>query len=142
MAVRRVLFISQAQAVRMRPPKSTLLVSITDPGRPLATLQAGWQAILRLQFHDVDELTFPGQNNDLAPITMQHAEELASFLRRHSPQASRLIIHCKSGVSRSAGVARAAATWLGAKFPADYAEYNRQVHHAVSVALSTTSSVA
>jgi len=119
----------------MQPPLGAMLISITDPEAPDALLKAGWAQLLRLRFHDADPVTFPGTNPGLSPMSFAQAVQLASFLREHRSKNNRIVIHCKSGISRSAGAAKAVASWLGARFPPEYQEYNRHVHLLVSRAL-------
>jgi predicted protein tyrosine phosphatase len=123
--------VSQRQAEAMRPPRRTVLISITDPARPDASLGAGWAAVLRLKFDDVDPVTFPGQDADLQEITPDQVAEVAAFVGVHATKSLRLIVHCRHGVSRSAAVARAAAHALGVAFPSEYDEYNRFVYLAL-----------
>lgn len=101
----------------MRPPLAALLVSITDPDQEAVKLQEGWLAVLRLQFHDVDPVTFPGMNPDLTPMHAQHALDIVSFLSGHAGGASQLVVLCRAGVSRSGGVARAVAESFGLPSP-------------------------
>lgn len=124
----RVLFVSQRRAERMRPPRAAAIISITDPGRPEAQLDPAWGAVLRLSFHDVDALTFPGQDGHLQEMSSDQVVELARFVAEHSRACRRWVVHCRHGVSRSAAVAKAIAEALGAPFPQDYREYNRFVH--------------
>jgi predicted protein tyrosine phosphatase len=137
MSLSRVLFVSEARATRMRPPARAVLVSISDPGRAAIDFQPGWLDVLRLQFHDVDEVTFPGANPGLLAMSREQASAVAEFVERHRLTAQRLVVHCRSGISRSAGVAKAVAMHRGIAFPPDYAEFNVQVCRQVGVALAT-----
>jgi predicted protein tyrosine phosphatase len=60
---------------------------------------------------------------------------MARFVVAMSETNQTLIIHCKYGVSRSAGVAKAVAQVFGLTFPADYHEANESVCQAVTRAL-------
>lgn len=140
MTITRVLFVSEAKAVRMRPPESAVLVSISDPGRHPVEFRPGWLDVLRLQFHDVDEITFPGANPGLVPISEEQAGAIAEFVMRHRHAARRVVVHCRSGISRSAGVARAVALHLGAAFPTGYREFNAYVCREVELALARPAS--
>jgi predicted protein tyrosine phosphatase len=131
LSLRRVLFIGQQRAEAMRPPRRTVLISITDPNRSDAALGPGWADVLRLKFDDVDSVTFPGQDRHLQEITADQVAEIAAFVSAHASSAQRLVVHCRHGVSRSAAVARAVAQALGLSFPADYDGYNRLVYLAL-----------
>ena len=134
---RRVLFISQRQAELISAIPSAVLISIVDPGVPPPNL-VNWRGpLLRVAFHDVDPLTFPGANQDLIPLSPAVAAHIARFVHAHA-DLPRLVVHCRSGVSRSAGVARAVAAFRGIYFPASYREYNRHVYEAVTHALNAT----
>jgi predicted protein tyrosine phosphatase len=112
----------------MRPPLNTALISITDPGRPKAVVRESWAAILRLSFDDVDAVTFPGQDKHLKEITAEQVAEIASFIGIESRRCTRLVVHCRHGVSRSSAVAKAVADVIGLRFPEEYKEYNRFVY--------------
>ena len=131
----RVLFVSQRQAENMKVPKATALISITDPSRGQARLRAGWHAVLRVAFDDVDAITFPGQDGHLQEITVDQVVEIATFVASASLSCKRLIVHCRHGVSRSAAVAKAVAEVAGARFPSEYDEYNRFVYLALQNAV-------
>jgi predicted protein tyrosine phosphatase len=127
--LRRVIFVSQRQAEAMpgRPDRS--IISITDPGQPPARLQSGWASMLRLGFHDVDSTSFPGSNPELEPMRDGDAARIGGFLGELPPVVRCVIVHCRSGISRSAGVARAIAEFRGVWFPPAYDEWNRHVYH-------------
>jgi predicted protein tyrosine phosphatase len=135
MTITRVLFVSETHAVGMRPPKGAVLVSISVPGRLPIDFMSGWLDVLRLQFHDVDGITFPGANPGLHPISDEQALAIAEFVSRHRHAARRVVVHCRSGISRSAGVARAVALHLGIGFPPAYEEFNVFVYRSVGRAL-------
>ena len=128
---------SQRQAENMKAPRSTALISITDPSREQARLVSGWQSVLRVAFDDVDAMTFPGQDAHLQEITVDQVVEIASFVARASLNCKRLVVHCRHGVSRSAAVAKAVAEVAGARFPSEYDEYNRFVYFALKKAVHT-----
>ncbi len=107
---------------------SVAMISITGSGTKYPILDPLWHCILRIEFDDVDPLTFPGANQDLRKITQQQAIAISNFVRNLPSSVSTLVVHCKSGISRSAGVAKAVADRYGIYFPAEYSEYNRHVH--------------
>jgi predicted protein tyrosine phosphatase len=132
---RRVIFIGQRQAEGMKAPLSACLISITDPGRPEAKLKDGWLGILRLSFHDVDQVTFPGANPNLEPLSTEQAQSIAKFIMDHQLESRRLVVHCRHGISRSSAVAKAACGFLELPFPSSYREFNREVYERVLRAL-------
>jgi predicted protein tyrosine phosphatase len=124
----RVLFVSQRQAVAMRPPAATALISITDVNQPPAVFLCGWSQIFRTSFDDVDPLTFPGMDDHLHEITASQVAGLCVFAAENFRQCRRIIVHCRHGISRSAAVAKAIAEAAGVGFPSDYDEYNHFVY--------------
>src|SRR5512143_2901897 len=118
--LQRVLFLSQARAEAMRAPRRAALVSITDPDRAEAMPRDGWSATLRLAFDDIDPVSFPDDYEDMRAITDEQALTLAAFVRRVSGSCTRLVVHCRYGVSRSAAVAKAIAESHGLWFPPEY----------------------
>lgn len=134
----RVIFISQKQAEQMRPPLGCGLVSITDSNRPLASLSTGWQCVLRLEFDDVDPVSYPGANGELTCMSKRQAEVIAEFFMENHASVKRFVVHCRAGISRSAGVAKAICQAVGLPFPEAYGEYNRHVHALVRCALAET----
>jgi len=127
---------SQAMAEIITPTPGAALISITDSRQPIAKLRPGWSAIHRASFDDIDAITFPdGDYRGLRAISERQAGLMARFVVAASETNWTLIIHCKYGVSRSAGVAKAVAQVFGLPFPADYQEANESVCQAVTRAL-------
>jgi predicted protein tyrosine phosphatase len=124
----RVLFISQRQAEKMKPPKASILISIVNSQSNPAVFRRGWGSILRISFDDVDPITFPGQDGHLKEITTDQVKEICKFVAAHHRKIRRIIIHCKHGISRSSAVARAIAEAANVSFPSSYNEYNHYVY--------------
>lgn len=138
--LKRVIFLSQPRAEAMRPPRDTALISITDPIKPPATLQEGWSEILRLSFDDIDPVTYPDDGDDdyigaMREIHAYQLVELAEFCRTAFARNRRLVVHCRYGQSRSAGVAKAICEAMDLPFPAWYADHNIFVYRTVLGAL-------
>ena len=127
-SLKRVMFVSQRQAEGMHLPRTTALISITDPARQSAKIGGGWHSILRVTFDDVDPVTFPGQDGQMRAISSQEVAVIAAFVAEHIQSCRRLVVHCRHGVSRSAAVAKAIAEVCDAPFPADYEEFNQFVY--------------
>lgn len=128
----RVLFLSQPRAEAMRAPRHAALISITDRDKPPARLQAGWADVLRLSFDDIDPVTYPDDGDDtaggLAEIDAYQMVELAEFCRRNAGCCRRIVVHCRYGQSRSAGVAKALCEIAGLRFPEYYEDHNHFVY--------------
>lgn len=116
-------------------------ISITDPVDPRygvsekrpADLSVGFEGILRLQFHDIDDTLFNPDlseeaERELRDLFMDEDEalQIAEFVRKaRTLGIDTIIIHCEAGVSRSVGVARAISEWMGANPPSSYAMHGR-----------------
>jgi len=103
------LVLGRAEILRVVPEEPHIVISITDPGAPLAKI-ADAQArldLLRLQFHDAET---PQEGRIL--LSDQEAQAVIAFVNQHK-EASRLIVcQCEGGISRSAGVAAPLSRWL------------------------------
>ena len=131
----QVLFVSQADAEAMQPSPKTALISITDPGRPNAILQPGWSAVHRAVFDDIDPVGYPDDYDAMLAISDEQALAIAHFVLATAQTCRTLVVHCRYGVSRSAGIAKAVAQAFGLPFPVAYDEANEFVYRAVRWAL-------
>lgn len=131
-ALAEVVFLSQKLAEAYQPGPGEAIISITDHGAPNAELNDGWLAVLRLSFDDVDPIESPLEpGEDLIEAQAHQADQIAAFVRDHSHTVGTLVVHCKYGQSRSAGVAKAVAHHHGLAFPADYRHANNHVYELV-----------
>ena len=131
-ALTKVVFMSQEWAEAYLPRPHEAIISITDHGTPNADLNAGWHAVLRISFDDVDPIESPAEpGEDLIEIQDQQAERIASFVRNNFHAVDTVVVHCKYGQSRSAGVAKAIAKQHGLAFPEGYAYANNYVYELV-----------
>ncbi len=131
-----VIFLSQWWAEIHTPEPGEALISITDRHAPPAVLREGWPAVLRIPFDDVDPIESPIEpGEDLVELTEQEADRIAEFVVREQHRVRSLVVHCRYGQSRSAGVAKAIAAAYGLDFPADYEYANNFVHDRVLAAL-------
>ena len=107
------------------------MISIVGSDMAPPALGSDWYSVLRLIFDDVDPITFPNANQNFQQMTPQQARAIASFVTDLPNTVCTLVIHCKSGISRSAGVAKALAEHYGLRFPLDYREHNCFVYDLV-----------
>lgn len=122
-------FVSQKWAELYKPSPGDAIISITGHGTPEANLKRGWAACLRISFDDVDPIESPlepGEN--LTEIEESQAVQIAKFVRQTASTAKVLVVHCRYGQSRSAGVAKAVAEFYGLHFPQDYEYANNFVY--------------
>lgn len=135
-ALLQVVFMSQAWAEACLPRPDEAVVSITDRGAPDADLNDGWAAVLRVSFDDVDPVETPmAPGERLVEIQAHEAERIAAFVHALRHRVGTLVVHCRYGQSRSAGVAKAVAEAYGLHFPAKYRYANNFVRDAVLQAL-------
>ena len=138
----RVLFVSQRQAEKMRPPANCALISVTDTDKAKAELSHTWHAILRVAFDDSDPISFPGANPELCPLSLWQARDIAAFYTSHAAESKRIVVHCRAGISRSAAIAKAICSSAALPFPEAYNEYNRHVFAVMQQALREQTSEA
>ena len=120
----RVEFISQRSAEGRPGDPRAAMVSITDEAHTPASLQAGWGAVLRLAFYDVEPAwARPGQ----IPFSEAQAGVLWDFVHGLPRHLDTLYVHCRSGISRSGAVARAITERLGLPFDGEEKECNAHV---------------
>lgn len=104
---------SRAKAKResYRIKKSTLIISITDPGlNPNAFARnSNIVGLCRLQFDDVDEDTC--SEGDIL-MTSEDAAKIRDYVLAYKDKVECIIVHCEVGVSRSAGVMAAIQKYL------------------------------
>lgn len=120
----RVEFISQRSAEGRPGDPRAALVSITDEAHTPASLQAGWAAVVRLAFYDVEPAwARPGQ----ALFSEAQARALWDFVHGLPRHVDTLYVHCRSGISRSGAVARAITERFGLPFDGEEKECNAHV---------------
>jgi predicted protein tyrosine phosphatase len=116
MRIQHITTLSQTQAEQQTPGAGEAIISITDPGAPLATLMPGWKKTLRIQFGDVvyDKRTIDFYGNSWPAVEGVfreiHAESIHRFITEveSDPQINHITVHCHAGQSRSTAV----ATWI------------------------------
>jgi predicted protein tyrosine phosphatase len=100
------------------------VISITEQGFYTANLQRGWNNILRLKFHDVDEPTEPWVD-----FAKEDTRKIIEFVAHvHGGDAEGIMAHYKAGISRSAAVEKYIAEKHIFPFNHSFAEYNKLVY--------------
>lgn len=104
--------LSRREAEEYSPSQDyEVCISIRSPEGSKSDLSPGFEAVLRLQFDDVNQ-TYRRRFErleeplPLVPIQPTQALQIVSFYRKHR-DCGVLVVHCEAGVSRSVGVARA-----------------------------------
>lgn len=135
----QVIFLSQESAEAYRPQPTEAIISITDDGAEDANLSPDWRYVLRVSFNDVDPMESPPEpGEDFSPMGDHHADRIAAFVSDHHHLIATLVVHCRYGQSRSAGVAKAIASHHGLQFPDGYPYANNHVYELVLAALRVT----
>ena len=97
-----LLVLSRKTAEVYQPGGREVCISITDSDdESFAILSSAFAAILRLTFSDIDE---PGADPSEVLFNEGHAKQVTDFVR-HWTDVDRIVVHCKAGQSRSAGIA-------------------------------------
>lgn len=93
------------------------VISITDPGQPLADIKLGKavKSIFRLSFYDLNtDFTSRDKSVFYPAAKEEDVIGLKEFVDSFQENGiTTLIIHCGAGISRSAGVAAAVEEYLG-----------------------------
>lgn len=106
--ISRSIFMPLHWAVDRQPKGESVMVSITNPGSADVDFRHRHARLLRLAFRDV-------KKEDVGMFTLEQAREvarLADAVHRHEG-AIEFLVHCHSGQSRSAGVAKWVAQTFG-----------------------------
>lgn len=106
-----VITLSQREAEAFAPVEGDVCISIRSHGATLPALHADWRDVLYLRFNDVqcECQECPRTLGLSRPV----AQQIAEFVLRHHESATRIVVHCFVGVSRSVSVAAAIRAWLG-----------------------------
>ena len=94
------VLLSRDRAERYEPQGTEICISITDPGAPDVALADAFADVLRLEFHDIAAAGTRGE----VLFSPEHAQRIREFVGAW-PQATRIVVHCTGGASRSPGVA-------------------------------------
>ena len=104
--VRRLIVLSRPQAIRYRGDAPYVVISIRSPADSIPKLQRDRLRIARinLAIYDTTPEWEALSSNPVEAMTTENAHRLARFVAQHWGRCD-IVIHCKFGVSRSAGVA-------------------------------------
>jgi predicted protein tyrosine phosphatase len=122
--------LSREDAERYEPRGEEICISIADPDADPAQLSLNFAAILRLKFTDITE---QGDPSDVL-FSEDHARAIREFIDSW-PGATRIVVHCHAGVSRSPGVALGLCDirgWATAELERSHPGWNRLVRTALA----------
>lgn len=120
MPIRQVYFASRAYAESLPAHPAMAVISITDPGKPEASLAPDFRDVLRLAFYDA----LPADEYLPAPIPglfdQSMARRIGEFVHElhTAPSDIAIMVHCECGVSRSTAVALFVEAYAGARLVA------------------------
>jgi len=117
-----VEFVSRWTAEARPAQDDTIVISINNSWDDFANLQPGWKDVLALKFDDVDFLS-----DRYKRFYLGDATEILAFVRKYQDSATRILVHCMAGESRSAAVAKVIAGMYDLPFPANYEKANEWV---------------
>ena len=92
---------NRKQACALEPIEGTVVISISYPEED-AVLQEGWEAVLRLRFHEASRRCDTHMKNPII-FSEDMAKVIDDFVREHKDK--NFVIHCHSGQRRSADIA-------------------------------------
>jgi predicted protein tyrosine phosphatase len=122
--------LSRENAERYEPRDREICISIADPDADPAELSSGFAAVLRLSFTDIIER---GDPSDVL-FSEDHAQAIREFMDAW-PDATRIVVHCHAGMSRSPGVALGLCDirgWATAELERSHPGWNRLVRRALA----------
>ena len=118
MPLKNVVFSSRRDAESQQGAKDWAVISITEPFRYPAQLKDGWHSILRLEFHDIENESWPQ-----TLFSKQHACAIVAFAHKaNAGTCEGILVHCRAGISRSSAVAK----WIAEKFELPF-DHNYQL---------------
>jgi predicted protein tyrosine phosphatase len=122
--------LSREDAERYEPGAREICISIADPDADPALLSKDFVAVLRLNFTDI---IVQGEPTDVL-FSEDHARAIREFIDTW-PDATRIVVHCHAGVSRSPGVALGLCDirgWATAELERSHPGWNRLVRTALA----------
>jgi predicted protein tyrosine phosphatase len=122
--------LSRENAERYEPREREICISIADPDADPAELSRGFAAVLRLSFTDIIER---GDPSDVL-FSEDHAQAIREFIDAW-PDATRIVVHCHAGMSRSPGVALGLCDirgWATAELERAHPGWNRLVRRSLA----------
>lgn len=128
--LRRVIFVSRHTAESTAGWPDWAVISLNDPYAALgdANLMAGWHAVHRSAFHDINPNYPSGEMDEfLECMTEEQAKAIVGFVRKVAPAVEGILVHCNAGVSRSAAVAKWIAEQYDLPLNSRYDKFNQHV---------------
>jgi predicted protein tyrosine phosphatase len=125
--------LSREDAELYEPGEREICISIADPNADPARLSNDFSAVLRLNFTDIVELEEPSD----VLFSEHHARAIRDFIDSW-PDATRIVVHCHAGMSRSPGVALGLCDirgWATAELERSHPGWNRLVRRALAARL-------
>lgn len=110
--IKTIRYMARVEAENLRnhlaSPTSVAVISVTDPGKPVAAIDISIERILRVSFLDCgNEFNREG----IGSLNMEQRNHIVDFIRLlHADEREyELVVHCNFGISRSCAIAKFAA---------------------------------
>lgn len=122
----KVVFLGRGVCETIGPWPDWAVISVTDPISAFgeARLKNGWHDVLRLEFHDAEA----ADADSFVLMTQKDALTIVKFVREVAPAVEGVVVHCNSGISRSAAIAKWVADEYRIPFDSAYEQYNKHVY--------------
>jgi predicted protein tyrosine phosphatase len=127
MSYKEVKFMSQWDAESLKGQDDTIVISIRDSGLVPARISKEFRDVLFLEFDNTDVMS-----DRFIRFSLKPALVLMEFVSKHEGQATRIVINCMSGKSRSAAVAKYLAKRYGITLTQSHEEYSDWVFHVLN----------
>ncbi|QKE38982.1 hypothetical protein [Ferrovum myxofaciens] len=125
MSLKTVIFMGRIEAEAEPARSDWAVISLSEWGSETAKLKDGWYAVLRQEFHDIDQ-EMPDEPYVL--FSEDQAREMIRFVETVEANGiDGILVHCRAGISRSAAVAKWIAGRYDLPFPEGYSLYNKHV---------------
>jgi predicted protein tyrosine phosphatase len=133
MPFQEIDFISQSEMHYIHKGRDdTIVISIRNSGRDSepARVAAGFKDVLYMAFDNNRHLS-----HHEVRFSLKHAEEILDYVAKYEGQATRILVNCLAGESRSAAVASYLSEKYGVPLAADRSLDHRSewVHHVLEV---------
>jgi predicted protein tyrosine phosphatase len=120
-------FMGQSDAQYLTGRDDTIVISIRDSHSEPARISKGFKDVLFLEFDNTDVLS-----HRFIRFSLKPAQNLLDFVAKHEGQATRIVVNCMMGESRSAAVARYLAQKYSVELTKSSEKYSDWVFHVLT----------
>lgn len=118
-------FMSQSEIHYLEPDPNTIVISIRNPGMPKARVE-GFKDVLFLEFHHTETLS-----GGLTRFSLDLANQVFDFVEKYQGDATKIVVNCLQGESRSAAIAYYLSEMMDIRMPLerDTSKHSEWVYH-------------